>query len=40
MLIADPSAARRDLGFKPAHSSLDAIIATAWRWHRNIAKHR
>lgn len=40
MLIADPSAARRDLGFKPSHSSLDAIIATAWRWHRNIAKHR
>jgi UDP-glucose 4-epimerase len=37
MLIADPSAARRDLGFKPVHSSLDTIIATAWRWHRNIA---
>jgi UDP-glucose 4-epimerase len=33
-LIADPSLARRVLGWEPRHSDLDSILATAWAWHR------
>jgi UDP-glucose-4-epimerase GalE len=32
MLIADPSLAKRALGWTPVHSSIENIIATAWRW--------
>ena len=33
-LVADPSAARATLNFRPAHSDLTTIIRTAWAWHR------
>jgi UDP-glucose 4-epimerase len=33
-LIADSRLARKELGFKPAHSSIEAIVDSAWRWHR------
>jgi hypothetical protein len=33
-LVADPSAARETLKFKPAHSDLATIIRTAWAWHQ------
>jgi UDP-glucose 4-epimerase len=33
-LVADPSAAREVLKFRPAHSDLATIIRTAWAWHR------
>lgn len=33
-LIADPSAARHVLKFKPTHSDLATIIRTAWAWHK------
>src|SRR5258708_39856187 len=33
-LVADPSAARATLNFKPAHSDLATIIRTAWAWHQ------
>ncbi|WMT76586.1 UDP-glucose 4-epimerase GalE [Bradyrhizobium sp. Ash2021] len=33
-LVADPSAARATLNFKPAHSDLATIIRTAWAWHK------
>ena len=33
-LVADPSAARETLKFRPAHSDLATIIRTAWAWHR------
>jgi UDP-glucose-4-epimerase GalE len=33
-LVADPSAARATLNFRPAHSDLATIIRTAWAWHR------
>ena len=33
-LVADPSAAREILRFRPAHSDLATIIRTAWAWHR------
>ena len=33
-LVADPSAARAILKFRPAHSDLATIIRTAWAWHR------
>jgi UDP-arabinose 4-epimerase len=32
-LIADPGLARSLLDWRPALSSLDDIIATAWKWH-------
>lgn len=32
-LIADPSQARRILGWQPVHSSIEEIVRTAWRWH-------
>ena len=33
-LVADPAAARRDLGFRPTHSDLSTVIKTAWAWHQ------
>ncbi|MCP3460102.1 UDP-glucose 4-epimerase GalE [Bradyrhizobium sp. CCGUVB23] len=33
-LVADPSAARKVLGFEPRHSDLPTIIRTAWAWHQ------
>lgn len=32
-LIADAAAATQLLGWRPAHSSLRCIVATAWNWH-------
>ena len=32
-LIAAAGKAQAQLGWKPQHSSIDEIIATAWRWH-------
>ena len=32
-LVSDPARALRDLGWKPALSDLDTIVATAWAWH-------
>jgi UDP-glucose-4-epimerase GalE len=34
VLIASNEKARRELGWRPEHSTLENIIATAWRWHR------
>lgn len=33
-LVADISHARQGLGWQPAQSSLDTIVATAWNWYR------
>jgi UDP-glucose-4-epimerase GalE len=33
-LVADASAARATLNFRPAHSDLATIIRTAWAWHQ------
>ena len=33
VLVASAERARRVLGWTPEHSSLDAIITDAWRWH-------
>jgi UDP-glucose-4-epimerase GalE len=33
-LVADPSAARATLAFRPTHSDLMTIIRTAWVWHQ------
>ncbi|MEO6339972.1 MAG: UDP-glucose 4-epimerase GalE [Caulobacteraceae bacterium] len=32
-LIASAAKAEQILGWKPRHSSIDNIVATAWRWH-------
>ncbi|MGQ0674626.1 MAG: UDP-glucose 4-epimerase GalE [Rhodospirillales bacterium] len=33
VLVADPSAIKRDLGWKPRFDTLRGIVETAWRWH-------
>jgi UDP-arabinose 4-epimerase len=33
-LVADAAKARATLGWRPEHSQLDEIVATAWRWLR------
>ena len=35
ILYADPTKARRELGWELRHAELDAIVETAWRWHRD-----
>jgi UDP-glucose 4-epimerase len=37
-LIASSDKIRRELGWKPAHDSLDEIIASAWEWHKSHPK--
>jgi UDP-glucose-4-epimerase GalE len=39
-LVADPSAAQRDLDFSPVHSNLGSIIKTAWAWHQSAHPHK
>ena len=34
-LVADVSAARATLQFRPVHSDLATIVRTAWAWHQN-----
>ncbi len=34
-LVAAAEKARRELGWQPRHTTLDTIIETAWRWHRD-----
>src|SRR4051812_48959143 len=33
-LVADPTAARKTLQFRPGHSDLATIVRTAWAWHQ------
>ncbi len=33
-LVADPTAARATLQFRPVHSDLATIVRTAWAWHQ------
>jgi UDP-glucose 4-epimerase len=35
-LVADSTKARRVLGWRPAHPALDDIVASAWRFARNV----
>jgi UDP-glucose 4-epimerase/UDP-arabinose 4-epimerase len=34
ILVADPSKAKRKLGFKATHSDVSQIIKSAWAWHQ------
>jgi UDP-glucose 4-epimerase len=34
VLVASSGKARNLLGWRPVHDTLQAIISTAWRWHR------
>lgn len=36
ILLADATRARRVLGWQPAVSDLETIVASAWRWHQSI----
>jgi UDP-glucose 4-epimerase len=33
-LVASAEKAVRELGWKPAHADLNAIVSSAWRWHQ------
>jgi len=33
-LVASSAKIRRELGWEPAHPSLEAIIESAWRWRK------
>ncbi len=33
VLIADPTRARQQLGWRPRHSGLEPMLRSAWRWH-------
>ncbi|HOX02892.1 MAG TPA: UDP-glucose 4-epimerase GalE [Candidatus Paceibacterota bacterium] len=35
VLVAAAEKARIELGWRPRHASLDEIVASAWRWHRD-----
>jgi UDP-glucose 4-epimerase len=35
VLVADPSAIQRDLGWRPRYADLRRIVETAWRWHES-----
>jgi len=35
VLLASGARARAELGWEPAYVELDAIVETAWRWHRS-----
>ena len=37
VLVASSDAIRRDLGWRPQHQRLEAIVASAWRWMENRA---
>ncbi len=37
VLVANPAAAKRELGWTPVIADLDAIVETAWRWH--VSRH-
>jgi UDP-glucose 4-epimerase len=35
VLIASPRQISQELNWKPRHSDIDDIVATAWKWHRS-----
>ena len=39
-LVADASAARDVLNFRPAYSDLQTIVRTAWAWHKKAHPRR
>lgn len=39
-LVADPTLARKRLGFRPMRSDLDTIVRTAWQWHKHAHPKR
>jgi UDP-glucose 4-epimerase len=34
-LVADPSAAKRELGWEARHKGIRTVVESAWRWHRS-----
>jgi UDP-glucose-4-epimerase GalE len=40
ILVADPSAARLELGFVPTCSDMATIVKSAWAWHRSAHPKR
>ncbi len=38
VLVASPAKIRQELGWKPQFGELQAIVASAWEWHRRFPK--
>lgn len=36
VLVADNRKAKHELGWEPMYTSIEEIIATAWKWHRHM----
>jgi UDP-glucose 4-epimerase len=36
VLVASSEKAKRELGWQPRYTDLDAIISSAWEWHQQI----
>jgi UDP-glucose 4-epimerase len=34
VLIASSEKIEKELGWKPRHTTLDTIVASAWEWHQ------
>jgi UDP-glucose 4-epimerase len=34
VLVAASTKIKKELGWKPAHSTIAEIISTAWQWHQ------
>lgn len=39
VLVASSAKIQRDLGWKPKHTNLDTIVASAWRWIEKGGRH-
>ncbi len=39
-LVADPTKAKRELGWEPRYTDLEEIISTAWAWMRKLYSRR
>ncbi|NTV64884.1 MAG: UDP-glucose 4-epimerase GalE, partial [Oscillochloris sp.] len=35
VLVASSDSIRRDLGWCPRHPDIEAIVRSAWEWHRS-----
>ncbi len=39
VLVADPTRAEKELGWKPRYTALEPIVETAWRWLLHLSSH-
>ncbi|MGB9861034.1 MAG: UDP-glucose 4-epimerase GalE [Candidatus Bipolaricaulaceae bacterium] len=39
VLVADPTRAQEELGWKPVYTALEPLVETAWRWLLRLSSH-